>query len=420
MSEELGVAKSKSLSLLFLTSDKYPPFRPAAKAIFTDEFKCRGHKVDWLIQAEAAGHKGGRKVTAAGTVYLAGNNGQISLSGRVRKYASEFLNNLRILYLPFVRQYDLVQVKDRYFSATLALIAAKLSRTPYFYWLAYPHAEAHALEAEQGFARYPRLYRVRAAYQSFLLYRVILKFADHAFVQSEQMRRDIAAKGIDESHMTAVPGSVTLGDIPYKSSALAQLSQAETILYVGTLIRERHLEFLIQAFARTYALRPSARLRIVGKGENPEDEQLLRDEISRLGLMSVVELVGQLPLEDVFPEIANSAVCVSPYYPSWILNSTSPTKLIEYMAMGKPVVGNDHPEQTQVLELSGAGFVTPWDAEQFGERCAELLANPERSAEMGRAGRLWVEQNRTNKHLADVVQTTYQRVLANHGRTHND
>ena len=90
------------------------------------------------------------------------------------------------------------------------------------------------------------------------------------------------------------------------------------------------------------------------------------------------------------------------------------------MAMGKPVVGNDHPEQTQVLELSGAGLVTPWDAEQFGERCAELLANPERSAEMGRAGRLWVEQNRTNKHLADVVQTTYQRVLANHGRTHND
>ena len=158
----------------------------------------------------------------------------------------------------------------------------------------------------------------------------------------------------------------------------------------------------------------------MGKGENPEDEQLLHDEIARLGLTSAVELVGQIPLKDVFPEIANSTVCVSPYYPSWILNSTSPTKLIEYMAMGKPVVGNDHPEQTQVLEASGGGLTAPWDAEQFGDRCAQLLADPRRGAEMGRAGRLWVEQNRTNKHLADVVQTTYQRILASAGGSHKD
>jgi hypothetical protein len=38
------------------------------------------------------------------------------------------------------------------------------------------------------------------------------------------------------------------------------------------------------------------------------------------------------------------------------LNPASPTKLVEYMALGKAVVANDHPDQRMVLEQSGAGI----------------------------------------------------------------
>ena len=412
-------ASAAQLNILFLTSDKYPPFRPAAKAIFTDEFRLRGHGVDWLIQAETIDQAGEIKQDKNGTQYIASTSAGGSLISRVGKYVSEFVNNLRVLYLPFRNRYDLIQVKDRYLSATLALIVARLSNTPYFHWLAYPHAEAHALEADQGFARYPFLYRLRAAYQSFLLYKILLKYADHSFVQSEQMKRDIAEIGIPEEKMTAIPGSVTLSEIPFEctqeseSKVISEESGAEIVLYVGTLLRERHLEFLIQAFAYTKQQRPNARLRLIGKGENPEDEELLRSEIARLKLEDAVDMVGQLPPSAVFPEIAKSHVCVSPYYPSWILNSTSPTKLIEYMAMGKPVVGNDHPEQSEVIQACGAGLIAPWEAQKFGDCIAELLAMPEEAARMGLAGRRWVENNRTNIHLADVVENTYRQILAN-------
>jgi len=407
------------LKLLFLTSDKFPPFRPAAKAIFTDEFQRRGHKVDWLIQAETTQHKPGKMSFPQGNIFVAGTSDKNTLIARIGKYVAEFANNLRVTYLPFQVRYDLIQVKDRYLSATIALAIAKLTKTPYFHWLAYPHAEAHALEAREGFARYPVLYRMRATYQSFLLYKILLRYADHAFVQSEQMKRDIAELGIAKENMTAVPGSVTLSEIPFAAPEEPDppKNQTEVVLYVGTLIRERHLEFLIQAFAHTKQQQPKALLRIVGKGENPEDEQVLKDEITRLGLEDSVELVGQLPPVQVFPEIARSQVCVSPYYPSWILNSTSPTKLIEYLAMGKPVVANEHPEQTEVINASGAGLVAPWKEEVFGSCIAELLAQPERATEMGKAGRRWVEENRTNRHLADVVEHTYHQVMRRRTRT---
>ncbi|MFM9709876.1 glycosyltransferase, partial [Streptomyces galilaeus] len=78
-------------------------------------------------------------------------------------------------------------------------------------------------------------------------------------------------------------------------------------------------------------------------GDDPRDEQLLREETARLGLDGAVVLVGQKTHEEAMRYVREADVCVSPFFPTPILNSTSPTKLVEYMALGRPVVGNDHP-----------------------------------------------------------------------------
>jgi len=401
---------SKSLlSILFLTQDKYPPFRPAAKAIFSDEFGVRKHRIDWLIQAQQSLEGSGKVRVENGTVYLAATNERSSVTGRVGKYVLEFANNLRVLLLPRTNNYDLIQVKDRYISAVFALIAAKFYGIPYFYWLAYPHAEAQTHEASEGYARYPLLYRFQGWYKAKLLYHILLPYADHAFVQSEQMLRDVAAHGISPDCMTPVPGSVLLEEMP-EPTYTAPLT--ETVLYVGTLLRERRLDFLIESFAHVKRSRPAAKLQLVGKGENPEDEELLIAAIEKHNLVDSVDLVGHVPMNEVFNYIAAAAVCVSPYYPTFILNSTSPTKLIEYMALGKPVVGNDHPEQSSILNLSGAGLLSPWEPKEFGAKIAQLLANPNDALAMGKKGRAWVEDNRTNRHMADIVEQTYHSVLA--------
>ncbi len=108
--------------------------------------------------------------------------------------------------------------------------------------------------------------------------------------------------------------------------------------------------------------------------------------------------------------VRNATVCVSPFYPTFILNSTSPTKLIEYMALGRPVVANDHPEQRLVLEKSGAGICVSYNEGAFAEAIIELLNNPEKADEMGRKGRLYVKKERTYKVIGDRVEKQLLKV----------
>jgi glycosyltransferase involved in cell wall biosynthesis len=102
--------------------------------------------------------------------------------------------------------------------------------------------------------------------------------------------------------------------------------------------------------------------------------------------------------------VAEADVCVSPFFPTPILNSTSPTKLVEYMAMGKAVVANDHPEQRLVIAESGAGLCVAWDETAFAQALLRLLRDPALARNMGERGRAWVLQHRTYDAIADLVE----------------
>ncbi len=313
--------------------------------------------------------------------------------------------------------YDVIQVKDKYVSALIAIFAAKFNRSRLFFWLAFPHAEASLHEVKEDIARYRVFYLIRGMFQKFVLYRIILPAADHIFVQSEQMKRDIADEGIPEAKMTPVPGSVSLASIPYDVSITERASIGEVkgtpIVYLGTLNRIRRLDFMIRAFALVLKEIPDATLYLLGKGDKPEDEKFMKAEVSRLQIEGAVEFVGFLPMHKAWEYIRKAAVCLSPYYPTFTLRSTSPTKLIEYMAMGRPVVGNDHPEQKLVIEESQAGLCTPWEEGAFAEAIVKVASDPELATEMGVRGRHYVEQNRTNALLTDVVEREYMRVVGN-------
>jgi glycosyltransferase involved in cell wall biosynthesis len=106
-----------------------------------------------------------------------------------------------------------------------------------------------------------------------------------------------------------------------------------------------------------------------------------------------------------------AAVCVSPYYPTAILQSTSPTKLVEYMALCTPVVANSHPEQSDIVARSGCGIVCGWGEEEFADAIVTVLSSPTRAAAMGAAGRRFVETERTHSVMVDLVLERYRNVL---------
>ena len=190
------------------------------------------------------------------------------------------------------------EVKDKFLSGIFAIIASRLFRTRvHLLALVSVSGTLPALRQGRHCALPASLSHSRRGFQG-LLYRLLLPAADHVFVQSEQMRTDIAGEGIPAEKMTAVPMGVRaeLCDEPIAVCGSPVLAAGvPSILYLGTLDKVRRLDFMIRVFAKVLMTVPEARLYIVGRGEDPADEAFLENEVSRLELQSSVVFVGQLP-----------------------------------------------------------------------------------------------------------------------------
>jgi glycosyltransferase involved in cell wall biosynthesis len=332
---------------------------------------------------------------------------------RLHKHVLDFRHDLKVLRVARECSYDVIQVKDKVLAALPALWAARRHGAAFVYWLSFPHPEASTYVAQIGAARYPMLYRIRGWFLFRLLYRFILPRADHIFVQSEQMKSDLVGYGLPASRMTPVPMGIRTEDFRgVVDETTVKAGRAATIGYLGTLAGERRIDFLVRCLAAILRERPDARLLLVGAGNQASDEEQIRSEARRLKILDRVEITGFLPRKEALHRVMEAAVCVSPFYPTPILNSTSPTKLIEYMALGRPVVANDHPEQRLVLEQSQAGLCVPYEEGAFAAAILRLLNHPDEAKAMGRRGRDYAEAHRDYRRIADSVALEYRNIAA--------
>jgi glycosyltransferase involved in cell wall biosynthesis len=411
--ERQQMTPRKVFRVLAVSSDRYPPQRVDVAVLFGEELAGRGHRVDWIMQSEGACTRAYRAAWGGGHVWVGPTDLGTSRLSRLHKHCLSIVGDLKLFPLLRRGHYDLVAVKDKFIAAIFAVIAARILRKPFVYWLSYPFPEASLLQARDGTARYPILYWLRGVFFSLVLYRIILPAAGHIFVQSEQMLRDLAAKGIPVSKMTAVPMGIRVASFAIPRAVDRRVIPAgeRCFLYLGTLARVRRLAFIIRVLAAVKKELPDVKLYVVGRGDDPRDEQELIEEATRLGVLSSLVLVGELPQAEALRYVFEADVCVSPFYPTPILNSTSPTKLIEYMAMGKAVVANDHPEQRLVIEQSGAGYCVPYQEDAFARAVVTLLRAPELARTMGTRGRHYAVEHRAYGFIADLVEREFLAVV---------
>lgn len=404
----------RRMRFLFLCPNLFPPRHVDVAVLFGRELgERRSHAIDFLLQSKAPCRRSYTTRWLGNRVFVGPTDLGVRAVNRLRKRLLDLRNNLRVFSLIRRNRYDFLLVKDRFLSGALSLLAARIARTPYVYWLSYPYPEANLGHVREGTARYPAIYYLRGKLYGLLLYRLILPHADHVFVQSDRMKQDIAGHpaGIPAERMTPVPMGVSLEEMPDPAPAAEPDDENKRVVYLGTLLANRRMDFLIHAFSQVAAAEPKAVLCMVGEGGDPSDIEGLKDLAEALGIGDRVRFTGFLPFEEAWDHVRRAAVCVSPFYPSPILRSTSPTKLVEYMALGKAVVANDHPEQRRVIAESGAGLCVPYDPAAFGDAIVTLLRDPDRRRAMGRRGRRYVERHRDYPVIADFVEGRLREVL---------
>jgi glycosyltransferase involved in cell wall biosynthesis len=90
--------------------------------------------------------------------------------------------------------------------------------------------------------------------------------------------------------------------------------------------------------------------------------------------------------------LAAADICLVPLRDVPLFATFIPSKMFEYLAAAKPVIGSVTGEPAQILREAGAMVVPPEDAEALAAAIASLAGDPARRAAMGRSGRAYVEK----------------------------
>ena len=105
-----------------------------------------------------------------------------------------------------------------------------------------------------------------------------------------------------------------------------------------------------------------------------------------LGLENHVWFTGFIPDADMIRYLSTADICLDPN-PSSPLNDVSTwIKVMEYMALGKPVVSFDLKE-TRTSAGDAAVYVPPNDEAAFAKAVAALMDDADRRQKMGAIGR---------------------------------
>jgi glycosyltransferase involved in cell wall biosynthesis len=168
--------------------------------------------------------------------------------------------------------------------------------------------------------------------------------------------------GVPRHMLLTAPDGVDLdryAKLPERTAARAHLdlpSERPLICYTGQLYRWKGVHTLIAAMTEL----PEASLCLVGGA--PSELAEMEALVSELGLSNVI-LTGQVAPEIVPLYQAAADVLALPNTAQEAISRehTSPLKLFEYMAAGRPIVASDLPSLREVLRHGENGWLVPPD-----------------------------------------------------------
>jgi glycosyltransferase involved in cell wall biosynthesis len=224
----------------------------------------------------------------------------------------------------------------------------------------------------------------------------LLHAASLVVVVSRPLRDELLRRGIPERRILLNPNGVD----PDRYSPQAdgsvvrrayRLEHRRVVGFIGTFGRWHGAPLLIEAFANLLARRPewreSVRLLMIGDGLTRPDVEAC---VQSLGLAQHVVLTGLVPQSDGPAHLAACDVLVSPQVrnPDGTPFFGSPTKLFEYMAMGKAIVASNLDQLGEVLADGDTGLlVEPGDVEGLASAIERLLADENLARRLGEAAR---------------------------------
>jgi len=249
-----------------------------------------------------------------------------------------------------------------------------------------------------------------------------LSAADLVVVVSQAMEQELTARGVPREKILVNPNGVEPAAYSPEVDGSPVREQhglrGKTVVgFIGTFGPWHGAEVLAEAFGRLLAARPDwrtqVRLLMIGDGVRMPD---VRSALARHQVESMCVLTGLVPQADGPRYLAACDILASPHVPN--ADGTpffgSPTKLFEYMAMGKGIVASDLDQIGEILEHGRAAvMVTPGDVDSLAGGLTTLIEDPARREALGREARqLVLDRHSWRAHTARIVARLRERLAA--------
>ncbi|MCC8379955.1 glycosyltransferase family 4 protein [Xenorhabdus sp. PB30.3] len=226
--------------------------------------------------------------------------------------------------------------------------------------------ESHGISTYVNKSKYSKLRKIEQH---------VYQRASAIFVLTSLLRDDIYTEYCVKTPIIVAPDGVDLLAVEETKMASSgkQYQKGETtqVLYLGSLHRWKGVPTAMKSMCYLN----NAVLNIAGG--NSEQIEQLKFVAQQIGVSDRVNFMGFIHPKDRFRVIADNDICILPLTKTSIGSRyTSPLKLFEYMAMGKPVVISDFPSIRDAVDEKSVSFAHSENAESFAQQIQLLIDNP--------------------------------------------
>ncbi len=262
----------------------------------------------------------------------------------------------------------------------------------------------------------PELYEAKFAKRGFghrlllALERMTFSTADMVISTNESYRnialtrggvspRDVfvVRSGPDLSRMRQVPPNPAL-----------KKGRRQLVGYVGVMGKQEGIDLLLQAVQLIvrHLGRTDIHFGLVGGGtELAAMRQLAID----LGIAEYVTFTGRVPDAELLEMLCTADICVNPDRANAMNDRSTMNKVMEYMALGKPLVQFDLTEG-RVSAGEASWYARPNDVADLAQKMVALLADERQRQHMSAVGRERVENQLSWQHEAPRLLAAYQHL----------
>ena len=248
-----------------------------------------------------------------------------------------------------------------------------------------------------------------------------LDAADVVVVVSQAMKDELTARGTEAEKILVNPNGVDTElyspDIDgYEIRNQYNLDEKTVIGFIGTFGQWHGAEALADAFGKLLIkfpeYREKLRLLMIGDGSTMPE---VKKKLSEHGIVNYSILTGLVVQEEGPAHMAACDILVSPHVPN--PDGTpffgSPTKLFEYMSMGKGIVASDLDQIGEVLKHNETGWlVKPGDTNSLMMGLKTLVDNPELRERLGKTARKEAIAKHTWKeHTRKIIEKLQYRCV---------